>query len=88
MYRTNVHPASTFVAGAFTLRAPLPVNYGGAEGLAIAADAGGAGYVYESAPDAVYGAPQSQQLATLTPDVIVDRDRRAQRRDGRLRRAG
>jgi len=73
VYRTNVHPASTFVAGANTLRAPLPVNYAGAEGLAIAADAAGSGYVYESAPDAIYRAPQSQQLATLTADVIAVR---------------
>ena len=45
----------------------MPVNYGGAEGLALAADAGGAGYVYESAPDAVYRAPQSQPLRRSPP---------------------
>ena len=71
VYRTTMHPAMTFVAGPFTLRAPVPVNYGGVEGLAVAADAGGAGYVYESAPDAIYRAPQSQALATLTADVVA-----------------
>jgi hypothetical protein len=70
-YRTSVHPAKTFVAGANTLRTPAPVNYAGAEGLALAADAGGTGYLYESAPDAIYRAPQSQSLLTLTPDVIA-----------------
>jgi hypothetical protein len=49
----------------------VPVNYGGAEGLVIAADAGGSGYVYETAPDAVFRASQSQLIATLTPDVIA-----------------
>lgn len=72
-YRTSVHPSKTFVAGANTLRTPLPVNYGGAEGLALAAETGGTGYVYESAADAVYRAPQSQVLATLTADVIAVR---------------
>ena len=70
VYRTTMHPAMTFAAGPFTLRAPVPVNYSGAEGLAIAADAGGTGYVYETAPDAVYRAPQSQMIATLTSSVL------------------
>lgn len=70
-YRTWLHPASSFVAGAFTLRTPVPVNYGGAEGLAIAADAGGVGYVYEAAPDAVYRAAQSQLLLSLTPAIVA-----------------
>lgn len=71
VYRTSVHPAMTFVSGPFTLRAFAPVNYGGGEGLALAADAGGAGYVYESAPDAIYRAAQSQSLATLTAGVVA-----------------
>jgi hypothetical protein len=70
-YRTAVHPAKTFVAGANTLRTPAPVDYAGAQGLALAADAGGTGYVYESAPDAIYRAPQAQSLLTLTPDLIA-----------------
>ncbi len=70
VYRTTIHPAMTFAAGPFTLRAPTPVNYGGAEGLAIAADASG-GYMYETAPDAVFRAPQSQLLATLTANVLA-----------------
>lgn len=69
VWRTMLHNALTFVAGAFTFRSPAPVNYGGIEGLALAADAGGAGYVYECAPDAVYRASQSQVLATVTADV-------------------
>ncbi len=73
VYRTTMHPAMTFAAGPFTMRAPVPVSYGGAEGLAIAADAGGAGYVYETAPDAVYRAPQSQAIATLTGAVLAVR---------------
>jgi hypothetical protein len=71
VYRTSVHPAMSFAAGPFTLRAPVPVNYGGVEGLAIAADAGGGGFVYESAADAIYRAPQSQVLATLTTSVLA-----------------
>jgi hypothetical protein len=76
-YRTSLHPAMTFIGGAFTVRTPIPVNYGGAEGLALAADASGNGYVYETAPDAAYRAAQSQLLATLTPDVLaIDIDER------------
>jgi hypothetical protein len=71
VYRTSLHPAMSFVAGPFTLRAFTPVNYGGAEGLALGTDAGGAGYVYESAPDAIFRAPQSQVTATLTASVIA-----------------
>ncbi len=71
VYRTSLHPLMTYVIGANTLRSPLPVNYAGAEGLALAADAGATGYVYESAPDAVYRAPQSQVRTTLTADVIA-----------------
>ncbi|HZS38479.1 MAG TPA: hypothetical protein VFF06_16705 [Polyangia bacterium] len=71
VYRSWLHPAVSFVAGAFTLRAPVPVNYAQAEGLALAADAGAGGYVYECAPDAVYRAAQSQQLAVLTPNVLA-----------------
>lgn len=72
-YRTSVHPSKTFVAGANTLRTPQPLAYAGAEGLALAADAGGAGFVYDSAPDAIYRAPKSQSLATLTADVTAIR---------------
>lgn len=71
VYRATLHPALSFVSGAFTLRTPAPVNYAGAEGLAIAADAGSSGSVYESAPDAVYRAPQGQSLRSLTMDVIA-----------------
>ncbi len=71
VYRTTLHPAMSFVAGAFTLRTPAPVNYGGAEGLAIAADASGSGYVYESAPDAIYRARQSQTITTMTANVVA-----------------
>lgn len=71
VYRTTMHPAMTFAAGPFTLRAPVPVNYGGAEGLAIAADSGGSGFLYETAPDVVFRAPQSQLLATLTANVLA-----------------
>lgn len=71
VYRTWLHPAATFASGAFTIRTPLPVDYGGSEGLALAADAAAAGYVYETAPDAVYRAAQSQLQATLTSDVIA-----------------
>ena len=71
VYRTWLHPALLYAGGAFALRTPIPVNYAGAEGLALAADGGGGGYVYECAPDAVYRASQSQQLATLTPNVIA-----------------
>ncbi|MDP9236290.1 MAG: hypothetical protein M3P30_02640 [Chloroflexota bacterium] len=72
-YRTSVHPSKTFVAGANTLRTPLPVNYAAAEGLALAADAGASGFVYESAPDAIYRAAKSQTLLTLTSDVLTAR---------------
>jgi hypothetical protein len=71
VYRTWLHPALSFAGGAFTLRTPLPVNYGGAEGLALAADAGGSGYVYETAPDAVYRAAQSQVLSDITANIIA-----------------
>ena len=71
VYRTWLHPAATFASGAFTIRTPIPVDYGGAEGLALAADAAATGYVYETAPDAVYRAAQSQLQATLTPDIIA-----------------
>ena len=71
VYRTTMHPAMTFAAGPFTLRAPVPVNYAGVEGLAVAADAGGVGYLYETAPDAVYRAAHTQVLATLTSNVLA-----------------
>ncbi len=83
VYRTTMHPAMTFAAGPFTLRAPVPVNYGGAEGLAIAADAGGNGFVYETAPDAVFRAAQSQLLTTLTASVLAAQlDEAAERTSG------
>jgi hypothetical protein len=78
VYRTSVHPSKSYVAGPNTLRTPQPVNYAGAQGLArmsdglaLAADAGGTGYVYESACDALFSAPQSQVLLTLTNDVLA-----------------
>jgi hypothetical protein len=71
VYRTTMHPAMTFAAGPFTLRTPVPVNYAGAEGLALAADSGGSGFLYESAPDAVFRAPLSQVTATVTPSVLA-----------------
>lgn len=70
-WRTWLHPAATFVSGAYAVRTPVPADYGGSEGLALAADAGGAGYVYESAPDAVYRAAQSPLTVTLTADVLA-----------------
>jgi hypothetical protein len=85
VYRTSLHPAMSLVAGAFTLRAFTPVNYGGVEGLALAADAAGGGYVYESAPDAIYRAPQSQVSATLTANVIAaEIDERGDSTRGRI----
>lgn len=69
-YRTSLHAAMSFVAGAFTLRALVPVDYGGVEGLALAADASG-GYVYESAADAIFRAAQSPVSATLTAKVTA-----------------
>ena len=70
-YRSWLHPALLYVGGPFTLRTPIPVDYTGAEGLALAADTGGGGYVYECAPDAVYRAPQSQQLASVTANILA-----------------
>jgi hypothetical protein len=69
-YRTSLHPALLYVGGPFALRTPVPVDYGGVEGLALAADGGGAGFVYESAPDAVFRAAQSQQLVSVTARVV------------------
>ncbi len=47
------------------------MDYGGAEGLVLAADAAAAGFVYETAPDAVYRAAQSQVQLTLKADVLA-----------------
>lgn len=71
VYRMTLHPLSSFVAGPFTFGTPAPVDYTGTQGLALAADAGGPGYVYESAPDVVYRAPQEQVLLDVTDDVIA-----------------
>lgn len=85
VYRTALHPLSSFVAGAFTFGTPAPAAYTGAQGLAIAAEANGAGYAYESAPDAVYRAPQEQVLLDVTDDVIaVDVSERAHRTYGHI----
>jgi hypothetical protein len=71
VYRTTLHLFTTYAYGANTMSAPAPVNYGGAEGLALAADAGGGGYLYETAPDIVTRAPLAQSLLTLTNDVLA-----------------
>lgn len=85
VYRTWLHPALLYAGGAFALRTPVPVNYGGAEGLAVAADTGGSGYVYETAPDAVYRASQSQALMTLTANVLgVEIDERGGSTSGHI----
>ena len=69
-YRIALHPLNTWVIGANMFTAPIPVGYLGAEGLALAADANAVGYVYETAPDYVYRAPQTQLRTTLTDDVV------------------
>jgi len=78
-YRTNLHPLAPWPALANTYTSPVPVNYTGAEGLALAANAADADYMYETAPDRVYRAAQSPVTATLTADVIAaeirERDR-------------
>jgi|GEM_PF-1138685 len=77
-YRTSLHPLNGWIAGANYVRQPVPVNYAGAQGLALAADANQAGYVYECAPDLVQRAAQSLATLSLTNDVLaVDIDERA-----------
>ncbi len=71
VYRTALHPLNTWVIGANMFSTPVPVNYTGAEGLALAADANAAGYVYESAPDSVYRAPQPQIRTALTAGILA-----------------
>ncbi|MBI2724600.1 MAG: hypothetical protein HYX50_06005 [Chloroflexi bacterium] len=72
-WRASLHPSTTFASGANAFRTPAPVAYTGAEGLALTADAGAAGYVYECAPDAVYRASRAQALLTLTDSVVAVR---------------
>ena len=60
----------TYAAGPYTLRARARQLHR-RPGLAIAADAGGAGYVYEAAPDAVYRAAQSAVQSTLTAALLA-----------------
>jgi hypothetical protein len=67
-YRTYLHPSLTYVAGPFTLRTPAPVDYGGAEGLALAE---APSHVYETAPDRVYRAADAPLSLNVTADVLT-----------------
>jgi len=71
VYRTGLHSLTTFAYGAFTMSAPVPVNYAGAQGLALAAGPGANGYQYETAPDIVTRAPLAQVLQVVTADVLA-----------------
>ncbi|MEX2245651.1 MAG: hypothetical protein WEC75_03100 [Dehalococcoidia bacterium] len=63
-YRSHLHPSLGFgaAAGPFSICTPAPVDYGGAQGLALAHDTS---WVYEAAPDRV----QRASDATVTLDV-------------------
>ena len=67
-FRTSLHPASSFVLGAYTVRAPIPTDYTGTHGLAIAA---GTTYVYETAANTLRAASRAQVQTTLTNDVLA-----------------
>ncbi len=69
-YRSYLVFSLAWTAGAYTWRTPAPVNYAGAQGLAIAGDATN-GYAYETAPDLAQRAPKSAVSLTLTPNVMA-----------------
>ncbi|HYM16486.1 MAG TPA: hypothetical protein VEZ14_13095 [Dehalococcoidia bacterium] len=69
-YRTSLNPLNGWMLGANYVRAPVPVNYAGAQGLALAGDAAN-GYAYECAPDYVARAPKSVVQLDLSANVVA-----------------
>jgi hypothetical protein len=71
VYKTTLHPSTSYTSGAYTHRAPVPVDYPGVYGLAICGDAGASGYAYESAADDLRAASKAPISTTLTNDVLA-----------------
>lgn len=70
VYRSSLNPQNGWMQGANLVRAPVPVAYGGSQGLAIAGDALN-GYAYECAPNYISQAPKSQVQLDVTNDVVA-----------------
>ncbi|MBF6606795.1 MAG: hypothetical protein IVW53_14600 [Chloroflexi bacterium] len=66
-WRSNLISGLFWPAGPFAWRTPAPVDYAGAEGLALAV---APNYVYESATDLVASAPRALASLSLTTRVI------------------
>jgi hypothetical protein len=70
VYRSSLNPQTGWMVGANLVRAPVPVAYGGSQGLAVCGDAAN-GYAYECAPNYISQAPKSTVQLDLTNDVLA-----------------
>jgi len=60
-FRSHLHPLATYVLGAWTVRAPIPTDYAGASGLAVAFSST---YAYECAADTLRHASRATVTST------------------------